>query len=255
MQAFELTILNWIRLTCAAAFWTPSWCQSAGSATTVGVDLTGGDPAGESQRPESWDLCGLRVGSGSSVLQPRPQAAHRPGTALRRQPHRLLADPAACGRLLPLRPHGSLLRIGGRAENSEQPPLEASTGAGRGHRPVPAVPLRPLAHRYSWGRCCGYSGRLAGNKAGAVISPEKSVKKARKHLTCFRVSLFLPFFREIRAVFTGLLKVIVVLIFLAGHEVQRRCPASCPCSGRRNNRPRRTPPRPRNSPAGLSWCR
>ena len=34
------------------------------------------------------------VGSGSSVLQPRPQAAHWPGAALRRQPHHFPADPA-----------------------------------------------------------------------------------------------------------------------------------------------------------------
>ena len=190
MQAFELTILNWIQahLRCGVldAVMVPvSRICDHGEVWILLAAILLAIP--KTRKLGTCVACGLALDLLFCNLALKPLIGR--GTALRRQPHRLLADPAACGRLLPLRPHGSLLRIGSRAENSEQPPLEARTGAGRGHRPVPAVPLRPLAHRYSWGRCRGYSGRLAGNKAGAVISPEKSVKNARKHLTCFRVSV------------------------------------------------------------------
>ena len=39
------------------------------------------------------------------------------------------------------------------------------------------------------GAAVGILAGWLGHKAGAVNSPEKSVKKARKHLTCFRVSV------------------------------------------------------------------
>ncbi len=178
MQAFELTILNWIQahLRCGVldAVMVPvSRICDHGEVWILLAAILLAIP--KTRKLGTCVACGLALDLlfCNLALKPligrvRPFAVS-PGVSL------LIPPPA--GRLLPLRPHGSLLRIGGRAENGEQPPLEASTGAGRGHRPVPAVPLRPLAHRYSGGRRRGYSGRLAGNKAGAHPCSGVSVSK------------------------------------------------------------------------------
>lgn len=114
MQAFELTILNWIQahLRCGVldAVMVPvSRICDHGEVWILLAAILLADP----QRPESWGP----VWPGRLTLDLLfCNLALKPligGAALRRQPHRLLADPAACGRLLPLRPHGSLLRIGG----------------------------------------------------------------------------------------------------------------------------------------------
>ena len=178
MQAFELTILNWIQthLRCGVldAVMVPvSRICDHGEVWILLAAILLAIP--KTRKLGTCMACGLALDLLFCNLALKPLIGRVRPFAV--NPTVSLLIPPPMDASFPLRPHGSLLRIGGRAENSEQPPLEASAGAGRGHRPVPAVPLRSLAHRHSGGRCRGYSGRLAGNKAWRSQFPGKKCKK------------------------------------------------------------------------------
>ena len=196
--------------------------MQSGASGGDSVSVVGPEPVGaaaSAEAPLDRDVPVLCADSGSDLLQYRSETPGRPGPALLGEYRGGAADSTPGGRILSLGAHGGVLCGGVRPPGLRQPPVEACPGTGGWDRLLPAVPVRPLAHRRAGGHSGGRRRRLGRRAAGRRPPPQagaagpQGIAEKTDRTAC----------RPVRAASRGVLP--GLKIFLHSEDARHRCHA------------------------------